>query len=128
MFILHMVFIPFSLLMIVVLLFKGLEVIDKMIEPKFEIVTKRQVAITLAGDDVDRLDEVLKAVQSADMKDRRLYNFAKTLSKKIDEQKIMIGRLDAEDHQTAIKELLSQYEEKQIVDLTDVVPTDDDGS
>jgi hypothetical protein len=123
-FILHMFFIPLTIVLVVILIFKALGVIYKMIEPKIEIVTKRQVAITLVGDDVDNLQKVLEAAQSADIQDRRLYGFAKNLCKKINEQRIMIKKMDEEDRQRSLRQLLDQYEETAIVDLTEVIPED----
>ena len=95
-----------------------------MIEPKFEIVVKRQVAITLVGEDVDNLQKVLEAAESADIEDRRLYGFASKLCSKIEEQRKMVAKLDEEDRQKALRQLLDQYEETAIVDLTEVVPED----
>lgn len=104
------------------ILFIILEVIYIMLtETKVEVVTRRQVSITLVGDDVDKLYEILNAAQSADINDRRLFGFGTKLMSEIDSQRLMVKKLDEEDRRKALKQLLDQYEETEIVDLTHVV-------
>ena len=98
-----------------------------MMESKVEVVLKRQVSITLVGEDVDKLYDILKAAQSADIKDRRLFGFGQRLMAEIDRQRLIVIDLDEQDRKEALRKLLDQYEESNVVDLTEVVPEKKEG-
>lgn len=99
-------------------------IVEDFMAPKVEIATKRVPTITLTNGDVEIFCTILRQFLKASGKsfpDRRVIGWAGKILKQLDEQKIMIASLDEQDRQRALREFLDQYEEKDILELTDVI-------
>ena len=105
---------------------KLLELLGELMEPKIEVVVRRTLSITLINGDVDSIYKIMRAFQKTKDPDRRLIGFARRLCEQIDNQRRVIKSLDEKDRQIALQELLDQYEESQVLELTDVVTEDED--
>lgn len=125
-----------GIILTTILILKLLEIIYKMLESKFETVTKRVPSITIIDQDVIQLESVLKEyIRQSDIvddteTDRRLIGFANKFVKAIHTQKQQIKLLEIEDQRKAMEEYFAslniedEYIEKirpEVVDLTDIV-------
>jgi ABC-type lipoprotein release transport system permease subunit len=121
-----------------IILFKILEVINKMLESRFETIIKRAPSITIVDRDVDKLESTLKEfIRQSDIideteTDRRLVGFAKKFIEKIKEQRKIIKQLELDDQRKAMEEYFANLdnettynnEKTEIVDLTEIIPND----
>lgn len=109
-----------------------LEVFYEMITPEIDIVIRHQMSITLAGDDVEKIYTLLKAVDENQLSDRRIVGFGKRLCQKIDQQREIIKVKEVEARKKAMKILMDQYEESLITEVDskspDLITSNEDDS
>ncbi len=96
-------------------------IVEDFMAPKVEIATKRVISLTIANGDVDSVYSIMRAFQKMGHDDRRLVGVARRFCQHIDQQRTVLKSLDVQDREAALRELLEGYDEKNIIELRDVV-------
>lgn len=106
-----------------------------MLETKFGTAIKRIVTLTIAGGDVDNIENIIKAYISLSKTaddievDRRLLSYAQKFLDSIQSQKQQIKLLQYEDMLEAKKEFFQILDEKEnsdeVLELTNIIDEPD---